>query len=422
MSKRAPPLARRLAFALGLPLALASTPACKSRERPGERPDRAPAATATTTTDHEARCERGTFCVPPQASIEVAAPSPYQTCSVITPLPAGVPAGWEQARRAKLRIWFHADSTAAARPADPQTCCYEWREHCAGRPLREDGRPLVADAVSRGTDWFQEVLPRGSPDVLPGSANPAPARRRSARRAREIGAAHWTRNALLEHASVAAFGRVALDLLALGAPADLVVDTHAAALDEVRHARLSFSIAAQLGAAVSGPGPLHTDSILKLANPERLLRETFRDGCVGEAAAALVLEAAARRAGRGRRPAAREAAETPPSVGPAPISATLKTMADDEARHAELAWRTVAWLATTFPAAEQALREELDSLRIAPSPASASPTSPRRPAARHGVWSAADMARARAAAVEIALSLGADLLAKGSHGAPTSGA
>ncbi len=91
----------------------------------------------------------------------------------------------------------------------------------------------------------------------------------------------------------------------------------------------------------------------------------------------------------------------------------MKLMADDEARHAELAWRTVEWLAATFPAAEQALREELDFLRTAPTPASASPTGLRRPAARYGVWSAADMARARASAIEIAVSLATDLLARG---------
>src|SRR6185437_10815965 len=53
----------------------------------------------------------------------------------------------------------------------------------------------------------------------------------------------WTVLALLEHASVASFARVSLQLLAVGAPGDLVGATHQAALDEIRHARLCFALA-----------------------------------------------------------------------------------------------------------------------------------------------------------------------------------
>ncbi len=290
MRLRARSLARRLALALGLPLAVVSGVACKSGERPGQRPDRAPAATAATGTDHEALCERGTFCVPPQASMEVAAPAPHGSCSVITPLPPGVPAGWEQARRAKLRIWFHGDSTAAAQKQDPATCCYEWREHCAGRPLREGGRALVAEAVS----GCPAIAATGGEEAAPREGPEGRHRRIAGSRARAVGAEHWVRNGQLEHASVAAFGWVALDLLALGAPADLVEGAHTAALDEVRHARLSFSLAASLGAAVSGPGPLPSVAgPMRPTTPEAVMRETLRDGCLGEAAASLVLEAAA---------------------------------------------------------------------------------------------------------------------------------
>ena len=53
----------------------------------------------------------------------------------------------------------------------------------------------------------------------------------------------WTTAARAEHASVASFARFTLQLLHLGAPADLVADAQQAALDEVRHARLCFGVA-----------------------------------------------------------------------------------------------------------------------------------------------------------------------------------
>ncbi len=58
-----------------------------------------------------------------------------------------------------------------------------------------------------------------------------------------LGAA-WLRNALMEHASVAALARFTLELLAVGAPADLIRDSNAAASDETRHAELCFALAA----------------------------------------------------------------------------------------------------------------------------------------------------------------------------------
>ena len=41
---------------------------------------------------------------------------------------------------------------------------------------------------------------------------------------------------------MAAFARLALELLRLGAPSELVEDVHRAALDEVHHARMATSL------------------------------------------------------------------------------------------------------------------------------------------------------------------------------------
>ena len=48
--------------------------------------------------------------------------------------------------------------------------------------------------------------------------------------------AAWARAAAFEHASVAAFARLSLQLMAHGAPTALLGEVHRAALDETRHA------------------------------------------------------------------------------------------------------------------------------------------------------------------------------------------
>src|SRR5262249_28594334 len=115
-----------------------------------------------------------------------------------------------------------------------------------------------------------------------------------------------------------------LDLLALGAPSDLVVLAHRAALDEIVHARLAFGLAGAPERAERGPGAM---SMPALGPPslERLALEPLFDGCIGEPTAAVL---------------AREAASR---CEPGALRNALETIAEDEARHAELAWRILAW-------------------------------------------------------------------------------
>src|SRR5690606_18379163 len=88
---------------------------------------------------------------------------------------------------------------------------------CAiGRPLLIDGLARTAPAVPRG-DWLTDLdLPRDLPPA-----------------ARAALAAHWAEVAALEHASVASFAGFTLDLMALGAPPELLAEAQRAALDEI---------------------------------------------------------------------------------------------------------------------------------------------------------------------------------------------
>lgn len=196
---------------------------------------------------------------------------------------------------------------------------------------------LEAESVETGKHWCDQRIVDGRPFIVDEQARTAEASARSdwrdlvtvdavpaATRARL--AAAWTRDGLFEHASIASFARFALQLLAVGAPPDLVLAAQAAFADEVRHAQVCFGLASAYAGAPVGPGPLAIDGAL--AGPydlASLAAATAIEGCVNETIAALAATTAAELA---RDPVVRE---------------HLTAIAADERRHAALAWRTVAW-------------------------------------------------------------------------------
>ncbi|MSQ02716.1 MAG: ferritin-like domain-containing protein [Myxococcales bacterium] len=223
--------------------------------------------------------------------------------------------------------------------AIPQ-CCFPTLETEDTMPSCVVGRPFLEEGVIR---------------TAPATARPGWARgRRPEVRAltpaeRTILARAWTEDALIEHASVAAFARTTLELLAVGAPADLLAAVQAAAADEVRHARLSFALAERYGAAPVSPGRFELGASVSIETDlARLAASTFREGCVGETVVSLL---SARAAADATDPAAK---------------ALLTLVAQDEARHAELAWRTLSWLLQEGGAAALAAVEaEVEHLLLA---------------------------------------------------------
>jgi hypothetical protein len=192
-------------------------------------------------------------------------------------------------------------------------CCYPVSFlYCVGRPLIDDGRAIVA-ATRRGSDaWLDSALTADLSDLGPDE--------------RAALAAAYAADASLEHASVASFARFSLELLAVGAPASLVAEAHEAALDEVRHARACFALASAYAGAPIGPAHLPIGTAMAVSSDlSDVVERTVEEGCVGETiAAAVAMEQA-------------HAASDPD------VREVLSRIAEDEARHAELAWRTVAW-------------------------------------------------------------------------------
>jgi hypothetical protein len=203
--------------------------------------------------------------------------------------------------------------------ADFDYCAFrDGKYSCFGQPAC--GRPFLIDGeerqapLGRGLDWTDTLPEMGGIGALTAAQRAAVAR-------------HFADAALMEHASIAAFARFSLQLLALGAPSDLVTDTARAMADETRHARLCFGLAARYGLGSVAPGKLDVTGALGEIDFLEVVEMVTLEGCIGESGAAL--EAA-------------WAAET--AVDPV-LKEALAGIAEDEARHAALAFRFVAWAA-----------------------------------------------------------------------------
>ncbi|HEX2870611.1 MAG TPA: ferritin-like domain-containing protein [Polyangiaceae bacterium] len=216
---------------------------------------------------------------------------------------------------------LNTQGTAEPTPA----CCYkadvvdETNGECViGRPYFEDGVDLCAPLRS------------DAPQVLASEA---------------ARAAAWAHAGAGEHASVAAFARLTLQLLALGAPTDLLRGAQQAALDEVGHAEQCWALAERFGAAKLSPGPFPfpRDVAVGIGLAE-LASAAVREGCLAETLGAHVAQVAA-------------------DLAPEPdVRAALQRIAAEEATHAVLSFRIVAWaLKVGGPAVTVAVHAAFDA-------------------------------------------------------------
>jgi len=211
--------------------------------------------------------------------------------------------------------------------SDPATRAAERSD--MGRPFTVEGSPRVAAATARA-GWGAPLHPE-----LEGLDSET----------RGALAEEWTRVALAEHASIASFARFALELLSIGAPADLVADAQRAMGDEVRHAEIGFGLASAYQGSSVGPSAFpcldpserHDDLIA-------VTRAVVREAAISETIAALTAGQAAR------------SAEDPV------VRRALEEIARDESEHAALAWRYLAWaLGQGEEEIHRAVEEELEA-------------------------------------------------------------
>lgn len=200
---------------------------------------------------------------------------------------------------------FDETLTARARAeGDLEACCYrrDYPMVYEGRPLRWQGQTLLPEL--RG-----EAVPRAVAESLAEGVD-------------------WSASARHEHASSASFARLALDLVALGAPRALVREAWVAAHEELDHASLSLRLAAASGAdaslgAMTIPAGLNAEP--QDARVERLARELLLDAALGEGLAAL------------------EAAERARYLEGC-FRAEMLVLAEQEVGHALFGWRVLRWL------------------------------------------------------------------------------
>lgn len=132
----------------------------------------------------------------------------------------------------------------------------------------------------------------------------------------------------MEAASVPAFAALRDELLMHGAPADLVARAERSKEDEVRHTRITAALARRFGAqegAWAEPPEVKRSNQRSL---EAIALENAVEGCVNEAYAALL---ATWQGEHARDPSVR---------------AAMSKIAEDERRHAELAYSVAEWVDT----------------------------------------------------------------------------
>ena len=176
-----------------------------------------------------------------------------------------------------------------------------------GRPLRVRGKHHITP-LATGTAWIEPLSVAAVEESARGALI-------------EI----WTEEAQAEHAAVAAFSKLSLELLAVGAPPDLVERANRAAMQEVRHARLCFGLASAYTGRQLAPAPLPEALAGDTPDLDRLARESLVDGCLREGLAAEIARIGATTA---RDPVVVE---------------VLQIQAEEEAQHAELGWAIVEW-------------------------------------------------------------------------------
>lgn len=158
--------------------------------------------------------------------------------------------------------------------------------------------------------------------------------------------AFFAHAAHLEAASVFAFSDLARELMAHGAPPELVRGAWRARAEEVRHARITAELARRFGAE-----PVHpVVAAPRVRSLFDVALDNATEGCVRETFGAVVAQAQAHRARR------------------AFVRRAMRGIAADEARHAHLSWALDRWARGRLsPAAcrqlDEAQRAAVDHLR-----------------------------------------------------------
>jgi hypothetical protein len=189
-----------------------------------------------------------------------------------------------------------------------------------GQGTHEDEVLVSVSSAGDVTIVQDVVIKNGDPNCVSGRRPEGLAPH--ARRCDDALGAFFAECAYLEAASVPAFERLAREIRVHGAPTKLVKRAMRARADEVRHAKATAALARRRGAV---PQAVVVD-LLPVRSLLEIAIENAVEGCVRETYGALV--------------AVHQAAH----AKDARVAAVMRAIADDETRHAALAWDVAEWL------------------------------------------------------------------------------
>lgn len=232
---------------------------------------------------------------------------------------------------------------------------------CGGGPTCAIGRPFIvqgddrkATLISR-TDWLTTNV---CPDLNRLSVGECTAL-----------AQYWQAVGLMEHASIAAFARFALELMGQGAPPELIEGAQQAMADETRHAKLAFALASRYANQDLGPGRLDLTGAGPSSSLAEMVHTAILEGAVGETIAAM------------------EAAEALERASDPAVRQVLTQVVADETNHAQLAWNFLRWALQQDVSLGHSMRQAFDALYRASQCEPITSVSSALPA--HGLLSAA---------------------------------
>ena len=188
-------------------------------------------------------------------------------------------------------------------------------EVVAGRPLRKKQDLIVSEHIET-EEWSYTFEPALIKEIktMPN---------------KQAFSEKWLDAAAAEHSSVASFSNLTLQLMELGAPPHLLQTITGAQQDEIKHAKMAYTLAGIAANQDYGPSKLDVNDTRTPATFDSVLKETIRDACIGEAAAAKDLMQQANEA---------------ENAAYLHYANVLREMASDEERHAQLGHAIVGWI------------------------------------------------------------------------------
>jgi len=153
----------------------------------------------------------------------------------------------------------------------------------AGRPFMVGAEARVAETCTN-SEWSEEISQIGAQNISQSLRH-------------RVGQL-WAKSGAMEHASVASFARHIMQLLSLGAPAELVEQTQQAIKDEIRHAKQCYGLASSYLDREVGPGRLNVTTAMDDESAdnyeEAIVTSVIHEGAIGETLAAYKARLAAK--------------------------------------------------------------------------------------------------------------------------------